>query len=313
MPYNRASNAAQDHPPIMHPMLNVAVRAARRAGRIINRASLDLDTIKVARKQRNDFVTEVDQASEEAIIETLLSAYPGHSILAEESGHSANGQHADPRQAEHLWIIDPLDGTTNFIHGFPQYAVSIALMQKGLVTQAVVYDPSRDELFTATRGRGAYLNDRRIRVSRQTRIDESLIGTGFPFRRFDDLDHYIRIMRSVMTKAAGLRRPGAAALDLAYVAAGRLDGFFEFGLAPWDAAAGSLLITEAGGLVGNFKADGDYLFSEQIVAGTPKVFAGLIATLGEAQPPTPREPIPPPEEPAVRPSRRRSQTPSESA
>jgi myo-inositol-1(or 4)-monophosphatase len=298
----------------MHPMLNVAVRAARRAGRIINRASLDLDTVKVARKQRNDFVTEVDHAAEEAIIETLIGAYPGHSILAEESGHTANAQHGDPRQADFVWIIDPLDGTTNFIHGFPQYAVSIALMQKGQVTQAVVYDPSRDELFTATRGRGAFLNDRRIRVSKQVRIDESLIGTGFPFKRLDVLDHYIAIMRSVMMRAAGLRRPGAAALDLAYVAAGRLDGFFEFGLAPWDAAAGSLLITEAGGLVGNFKADGDYLFSEQIVAGTPKVFAGLIAMLSEAQVPasTPRPSIPPPEEPAVRPTRRLSQAPSAS-
>ncbi|MEN9775545.1 MAG: hypothetical protein RL322_2615 [Pseudomonadota bacterium] len=308
----------------MHPMLNVAVRAARRAGRIINRASLDLDTVKVARKQRNDFVTEVDQAAEEAIIETLIGAYPGHSILAEESGHTPNAQHADPRQADYIWIIDPLDGTTNFIHGFPQYAISIALMQKGQVTQAVVYDPGRDELFTATRGRGAYLNDRRIRVSKQTRIDESLIGTGFPFKRLDMLDHYIRIMRSVMVRAAGLRRPGAAALDLAYVAAGRLDGFFEFGLAPWDAAAGSLLITEAGGLVGNFKADGDYLFSEQIVAGTPKVFVALIGMLSEAQAPAAlpretspreaasREAIPPPEEPAVRPSRRLSQKPSDS-
>lgn len=265
----------------MHPMLNVAVRAARRAGRIINRASLDLDTLAVARKQRNDFVTEVDQASEQAIIETLLSAYPGHSILAEESGHNANGQSDDPRQADNVWIIDPLDGTTNFIHGFPQYAISIALMQKGMVTQAVVYDPSRDELFTASKGRGAFLNDRRIRVSKRIRVDESLIGTGFPFRKIDMLDRYMAIMRAVMQRAAGLRRPGAAALDLAYVAAGRLDGFFELGLAPWDAAAGSLLITEAGGLVGNFTADGDYLFSEQIVAGAPKVFAGLIALLRE--------------------------------
>ena len=263
----------------MHPMLNTAVRAARQAGRIINRASLDLDTLAVARKQRNDFVTEVDRASEEAIIEVLRTAYPGHSILAEESGHDANGHKGHPREAENIWIIDPLDGTTNFIHGFPQYAVSIALMQKGVVTQAVVYDPSRDELFTATRGRGAYLNGRRIRVSKRLRIEESLIGTGFPFRKLDMLDGYLAMMRVVMERAAGLRRPGAAALDLAYVAAGRLDGFFELGLAPWDAAAGSLLITEAGGMVGNFGAEGDYLFSEQIVAGTPKVFAGLIALL----------------------------------
>ncbi|MFM7570862.1 MAG: inositol monophosphatase family protein, partial [Betaproteobacteria bacterium] len=167
----------------MHPMLNTAVRAARQAGRIINRASLDLDTLAVARKQRNDFVTEVDRASEEAIIEVLRTAYPSHSILAEESGHDPKGNKGHPREAENIWIIDPLDGTTNFIHGFPQYAVSIALMQKGVVTQAVVYDPSRDELFTATRGRGAYLNGRRIRVSKRLRIEESLIGTGFPFRK----------------------------------------------------------------------------------------------------------------------------------
>lgn len=263
----------------MHPMLNTAVRAARQAGRIINRASLDLDTLAVARKQRNDFVTEVDRASEEAIIEVLRTAYPNHSILAEESGHDPKGATGHPREAEHIWIIDPLDGTTNFIHGFPQYAVSIALMQKGVVTQAVVYDPSRDELFTASRGRGAYLNGRRIRVSKRIRIEESLIGTGFPFRKLDMLDGYLAMMRVVMERAAGLRRPGAAALDLAYVAAGRLDGFFELGLAPWDAAAGSLLITEAGGMVGNFGAEGDYLFSEQIVAGTPKVFSGLIALL----------------------------------
>ena len=270
-------------------MLNVAVRAARRAGRIINRASLDLDTLQVARKQRNDFVTEVDHASEEAIIDTLLTAYPGHSILAEESGHSENGQKVDSKkgggqmaqvmQAENIWIIDPLDGTTNFIHGLPQYGISIALMQRGVVTQAVVYDPSRDELFTASKGRGAFLNDRRIRVSKRTRLEESLVGTGFPFRKIDNLDQYLAMLRAVTEKAAGVRRPGAAALDLAYVACGRFDAFFELGLSPWDVAAGSLLITEAGGLIGNFPADGDYLFAEEVVAGSPKVFAAMIALL----------------------------------
>lgn len=270
-------------------MLNVAVRAARRAGRIINRASLDLDTLQVARKQRNDFVTEVDHASEEAIIDTLLTAYPGHSILAEESGHSENGQKVDSKkgggqmaqvmQAENIWIIDPLDGTTNFIHGLPQYGISIALMQRGVVTQAVVYDPSRDELFTASKGRGAFLNDRRIRVSKRTRLEESLVGTGFPFRKIDNLDQYLAMLRAVTEKAAGVRRPGAAALDLAYVACGRFDAFFELGLSPWDVAAGSLLITEAGGLIGNFTADGDYLFAEEVVAGSPKVFAAMIALL----------------------------------
>src|SRR5690606_30760379 len=238
----------------------------------------------VARKQRNDFVTEIDQAAEETIIETLRAAYPGHSILAEESGHSAGGQKveggmAEVLQAEHIWIIDPLDGTTNFIHGLPQYAISIALMQRGVVTQGVVYDPNRDELFTASKGAGAYLNDRRIRVSKRQKFDEALIGTGFPYRKLDQLEEYLAIFRSVTERAGGIRRPGAAALDLAYVACGRFDGFFEMGLSPWDVAAGSLLITEAGGLIGDFHGEPDYLFSERVVAGAPKVFVAMIALL----------------------------------
>jgi len=278
----------------MHPMLTVAVRAARRAGRIITRASLDLEQLQVARKQRNDFVTEVDHASEQAIIETLRGAFPDHAILAEESGHSAGKQAAAAHEAEHIWVIDPLDGTTNFIHGFPQYAISIALMQRGMVTQAVVYDPNRDELFTASKGRGAFMNDRRIRVSKRIRIDEALVGTGFPYRQLDHIDEYLRMFKLVTERAAAVRRPGAAALDLAYVACGRYDAFFEFGLAPWDVAAGSLLITEAGGLVGNFAGDADYLFSEQVIAATPKIFASMVGLLaqrpGEAAPaePAPR-------------------------
>jgi myo-inositol-1(or 4)-monophosphatase len=261
----------------MHPMLNVAVRAARRAGRIVNRASLDLDQVKVATKQRNDFVTEVDHASEEAIIDTLLTAYPDHSILAEESGHKpGKGASTAMHEADHVWVIDPLDGTTNFIHGLPQYAISIALMQRGVVTQAVVYDPNRDELFTASKGRGAFLNDRRIRVSKRTKLDDALVGTGFPFKKIDALDDYLRMFRAITERVAAVRRPGAAALDLAYVACGRYDAFFEFGLAPWDVAAGSLLITEAGGLVGNFAGDADYLFSEQVVAAAPKLFAPML-------------------------------------
>jgi len=262
-------------------MLTVAVRAARRAGRIINRASVDLEQLQVARKQRNDFVTEVDHASEQAIIETLLGAYPDHAILAEESGHTAGKQAVPAREADHLWVIDPLDGTTNFIHGFPQYAISIALMQRGVVTQAVVYDPNRDELFTASKGRGAFLNDRRIRVSKRTKIDEALVGTGFPYRQLDHIDDYLRMFKVVTERAAAVRRPGAAALDLAYVACGRYDAFFEFGLAPWDVAAGSLLITEAGGLIGNFAGDADYIFTEQVVAATPKVFASMIGLLAQ--------------------------------
>jgi myo-inositol-1(or 4)-monophosphatase len=265
----------------MHPMLTVAVRAARRAGRIINRASVDLEQLQIARKQRNDFVTEVDHASEQAIIETLLGSFPDHAILAEESGHTADKAQASVQEAENVWIIDPLDGTTNFIHGFPQYAISIALMQRGVVTQAIIYDPNRDELFTASKGRGAYLNDRRIRVSKRTKIDEALVGTGFPYRQIDHIDDYLKMFKLVTERAAAVRRPGAAALDLAYVACGRYDAFFEFGLAPWDIAAGSLLITEAGGLIGNFSGDGDYIFSGQVVTATPKIFVSMLGLLGK--------------------------------
>ena len=269
-----------ERPDPMHPMLNVAVRAARAAGRIITRASLDLEAVKVARKQRNDYVTEVDQAAEAAIIGALKQAYPDHAFLAEESGHTAGRSNVPPLEAEHVWIIDPLDGTTNFIHGFPQYCVSIALMQKGVVTQAVVYDPNRDELYTASKGRGAYLNDRRMRVAPRTKLDEALVGTGFPFRKVDDIDAYLKLFKAVSERAAGLRRPGAAALDLAYVAAGRYDAFFEMGLMPWDMAAGSLLVTEAGGLMGNLQGEADYLFSGNVLAGTPKVFSQMVALFG---------------------------------
>jgi myo-inositol-1(or 4)-monophosphatase len=272
----------------MHPMLNVAVRAARQAGRLINRASVDVDTMQVTRKERNDFVTEVDRASEEAIIETLQSAYPSHAILAEESGHRPGKGGKVPRadelsQLDHVWIIDPLDGTTNFIHGLPHYCISIALMERGVVTQGLVYDPIRNELFTASRGRGAFLNDRRIRVSRRTKLDESLIGTGFPFRMISQIDEYLGMLRPVMEKAAGIRRAGAAALDLAYTAAGRFDAFFELGLKPWDVAAGSLLVTEAGGLVGDFDGNARYLEGEQVLAGAPKVFSAMIAVLNPGQ------------------------------
>ncbi|RZA16104.1 MAG: inositol monophosphatase, partial [Lysobacteraceae bacterium] len=199
----------------LHPMLNVAIKAARAAGAIINRAALDVEAVRISQKQVNDFVTEVDQAAEQIIIETLLTAYPDHGILAEESGSTHGAQNA-----ECVWIIDPLDGTTNFIHGFPVYCVSIALSVRGRIEQAVIYDPSRNDLFTATRGRGAYMNDRRIRVSKRTRLQECLISTGFPFRAGDNFQQYLQIMGDVMQRTAGLRRPGAAALDLAYVAAG---------------------------------------------------------------------------------------------
>lgn len=260
----------------MHPALNIAIKAARRAGQIINRASNDLDLIKVATKQPNDFVTEVDKAAEAAIMETLQEAYPGYRILAEESGETAGSGKTDD---DYQWIIDPLDGTTNFIHGFPQYAVSIALAKGGVVEQAVVYDPNRNELFTASKGAGAFLNERRIRVSRRVKLQDALIGTGFPYRMFDKIDLYLSIFKELAEKTAGQRRPGAASLDLAYVACGRYDGFWEFGLSPWDMAAGSLLISEAGGLVSDLRSEPNYLETGNIIAGTPKIFAPLLKVI----------------------------------
>ena len=257
-------------------MINVAVKAARAAGSIINRAALDVEAVRISQKQVNDFVTDVDQAAEAAIIETLLTAYPGHGIWAEESGREHGA-----KDSEFVWIIDPLDGTTNFIHGFPVYCVSIALAVKGKIEQAVIYDPSRNDLFTATKGRGAYLNDRRLRVSKRIRMQECLISTGFPFRPGDDFNTYMRMMSEVMQRTAGLRRPGSAALDLAYVAAGYTDGFFETGLQPWDVAAGSLMVTEAGGLVGNFTGASEFLEQSECMAGNPKIYGQLVGILGK--------------------------------
>jgi myo-inositol-1(or 4)-monophosphatase len=262
--------------PNLHPMINVAIKAARAAGNIINRAALDVESVRVSQKQVNDFVTEVDQAAEAIIIETLLTAYPGHGILAEESG-----QEHGAKDSDYVWIIDPLDGTTNFIHGMPFYCVSIALAHKGKVEHGVVYDPTRNDLFTASKGRGAYVNDRRLRVSKRIRMTECLISTGFPFRPGDDFKTYLAMMGELMPRCAGLRRPGAAALDLAYVAAGYTDGFFEPGLNPWDVAAGSLLVTEAGGLVGNFTGEADFLEQRECLAGNPKIYGQLVSILGK--------------------------------
>ena len=262
--------------PNFHPMINVAIKAARAAGAIINRAALDLEAVRISQKEVNDFVTDVDQKSEQVIIETLLTAYPGHGIHAEESGHEHGA-----KDSEFVWIIDPLDGTTNFIHGFPVYCISIALAVKGKIEQAVVYDPSRNDLFTATKGRGAYMNDRRLRVSKRIRMNECLISTGFPFRPGDNFATYLAMMGEVMQRAAGLRRPGAAALDLAYVAAGFTDAFFETGLQPWDVAAGSLLVTEAGGLVGNFTGEADFLEQKECLAGNPKIYGQLVTLLSK--------------------------------
>jgi myo-inositol-1(or 4)-monophosphatase len=261
----------------MHPMLNTAIKAARRAGAIINRGSLDLERLQMARKGPKDYVTEIDQAAEEAIIDILRTAYPDHGFLAEESGvHLATGQE-EHQQAEFQWIIDPLDGTTNYIHGFPAYAVSIALAHRGQVTQAVVYDPSRNELFTASRGSGAFVNDRRVRVSGQSRYHDALLGAHVPgsasgitaTSRFSE----------VFAGCAASRRMGATVLDLAYVAAGRLDGYCGMKLKPWDLAAGSLLVLEAGGLVADFDGEQGWMKSGNVLAATPKIFTQMLGHL----------------------------------
>ena len=256
-------------------MLTIAVKAARRAGSIINRAARDVDQVTVTRKRHNDFVTEVDKNAEGAIIDVIRGAYPDHAILAEESGKSAGAKGV----SEYTWIIDPLDGTTNFIHGFPQYAVSIALMHRQTLAHGVIYDMAKNELFQASRGGGAFLNDRRIRVSKRTHFEDALIGTGFPYSNMESLDQYLAMFRAVVSQVAGVRRAGAAALDLAYVAAGRLDGFWELGLSPWDIAAGILIIQEAGGLVSDLHGESDYLQSGRIVGGNPKIFHQLLRVI----------------------------------
>ncbi len=258
----------------MHPMLNTAIKAARRGATVINRAAFDVDRIVVTEKQHNDFVTDIDQAVEQAIIETLLKAYPDHAILAEESGASKNMHD----EAEFAWIIDPIDGTTNFMHGYPQYCVSIALSQRGVITQAVVYDPVRNDLFTATKGAGAYLNDKRIRVTKIDRIANALLSSGHGAGPRAAAE-YMKMYAIMTEKCQGIRTAGAAALDMANVAAGRSDGFYEKGLKPWDIAAGSLLITEAGGIVGEFSGESDYMHKGDIIAAGPKVFAQMVALL----------------------------------
>ena len=263
----------------MHPMLNIAVKAARRAGSIINRAALDRTKLEIRAKHANDFVTQVDKAAESAVIDIIRLAYPDHAILGEESGALDGKNLAQGKITEYRWIIDPLDGTTNYIHGFPQYCVSIALQHRGAIEHGVIYDPGKNELFTASKGRGAFLDDRRIRVTKCAGLKDALVGTGFPFKELPRLDLYCRQLREMMQSASGVRRTGSAALDLAYVAAGRLDAFWELGLAPWDVAAGALLVQEAGGLVGDLAGDAGYLEGGEIAAATPKVFPQLLAAL----------------------------------
>jgi myo-inositol-1(or 4)-monophosphatase len=255
----------------VQPLLNIAVRAARRAGELIVRSMNRLESLTIASKGRNDFVTEVDRAAEQEIIGIIRRHYPQHAFLAEESGRS--GEH------ETLWIIDPLDGTTNFLHGFPVFAVSIACQIKGRLEHAVIYDPMRQELFTASRGAGAHLDNHRMRVSKARTLDGALIATGFPYRaNIRYLDAYLAMFRTVTEQAAGVRRPGAAALDLAYVAAGRVDAFWEIGLSAWDTAAGTLLIQEAGGRTGTLTGT-EYRQAGHIVTGTPKVYAALLEAI----------------------------------
>jgi myo-inositol-1(or 4)-monophosphatase len=257
----------------MHPMLNIAVKAARRAGSLINRAALDRTQLEIHSKRANDFVTQVDKAAEAAIIDVIRQAFPDHAILGEESGAIAGSKD------EYRWVIDPLDGTTNFIHGFPQYCVSIALQHRGTTTHGVIYDPGRNELFTASKGSGAFLDDRRIRVTKCAALKDALVGTGFPFKELSRLDLYFKQLREVMQKSSGVRRAGAAALDLAYVAAGRMDAFWEMGLSAWDMAAGALMVQEAGGLVGDLAGEANYLENGDIAAATPKVFPQLLTAL----------------------------------
>ena len=255
----------------MQPLLNIAVRAARRAGDLIVRNLDRVPSLPVRSKSRNDFVTEVDHMAERDIIETVRRMHPDHGFLGEESGRSGGD--------EFVWIIDPLDGTTNFLHGFPVFAVSIGVEHRGRIEHAVVYDPMRQELFTASRGDGAQLDGKRIRVSKQSELEGALIGTGFPYRANARwIDDYLAMLKAVMQQTAGIRRPGAASLDLAYVAAGRVDGFWEIGLSPWDTAAGTLLITEAGGRIGTLTG-GDYKQGGNVIAGSPKVYDAMVECL----------------------------------
>lgn len=252
----------------MHALLNVAVMAARRAGATLIRKMANLQKLKIEEKGHNDFVTDADRAAEKAVIDCVHKHYPDHAILGEESG--AIGE------SDHIWIIDPLDGTTNYLHGFPVFCVSIGLQINGRMEHAVIYDPMRQELFTASRGDGAQLDGKRIRVSGQKQIERALVGTGFPFRQMDiEMQPYFKMLEKVLRNTAGIRRPGAAALDIAYVAAGRLDAFWETGLQPWDLAAGSLILREAGGIISGLDGSEDFMESGHVLCGTPKIYAAL--------------------------------------
>ena len=257
----------------MHPMLNTAVRAARAAGTVMLRASSRLDSLNIESKQRNDFVSEIDRQAEDVILDILYTAYPQHAFMCEESGGSGNGG------SDYQWIIDPLDGTTNYLHGFPQYAISIALEHQGRLEQAVVYDPVKDELFTASRGGGAFLNNRRLRVTGLKTLEGALLGTGIPFRDDQPIEPFIATMRAMLGPIAGIRRAGSAALDLAYVAAGRLDGYWEFSLKPWDMAAGLLLVREAGGMITDFAGGDNSMRSGNVIAANPRLLHSMLTVV----------------------------------
>jgi myo-inositol-1(or 4)-monophosphatase len=259
----------------MHPMLNISVRAARNASKVILQSMGRLESVAITQKQRNDFVTEVDKAAEREIINTIHKAYPNHAILAEESGMNKGDE-------EYLWIIDPLDGTTNYIHGFPHFSISIAFQHRARLEHAVIYDPVRQELFVASRGEGAQLNERRIRVSQNYKLESALIATGFPFKNPQQFQSYFSTFTALLSKTSDLRRTGSAALDLAYVAAARLDGYWELGVSPWDIAAGILLIKEAGGIVNDFQGEENYLTNGTIAAGNPRILKVLLENIQQS-------------------------------
>ncbi|WP_293001008.1 inositol monophosphatase family protein [Nevskia sp.] len=260
----------------MHPLVNIATSAARSAGNFIMRSLDRVDQLTIESKGRNDFVTQVDRSAEAEIIKIIRKAYPNHAVLGEESGATGDN--------EVVWIVDPLDGTTNFLHGLPHFAVSIGIQVRGKLEHGVIYAPCTQDLYCATRGSGATLNNRKIRGSQAKELDSALIGTGVPIRA-DLLDAYLPMLKTIAGNSAGIRRAGSAALDLAYVAAGRLDGFFELGLKPWDMAAGVVLVQEAGGTVSELFGGLDPMTTGHVLAAPHKLHAQLAEALrGVAQP-----------------------------
>jgi len=257
----------------MHPMLNIGIRAARAAGNVITRHMDRVDTLQIDQKQRNDFVSEVDRSAEAEIINVLHKAYPDHGIIGEESGQLFD------EKSEYQWIVDPLDGTTNFLHGYPYFSVSIALQHKNRIDQGVIYNPVSQELFTASRGDGAWLDNKRLRVSKEGKMDKALIGSSFPYREGQDLAFYQETLRQFTEQSGGVRRAGSAALDLANVAAGRLDGLWMYGMQSWDVAAGALMVREAGGLVTDFSGGDTWLSGGQLIAATPRIQHGMVQVI----------------------------------